>query len=247
MWGNTFSPYNRLLAPFQCKLSRALQQPYIAPKAHLRCVTASSAPQECACEVFVSHRGPDVKRQLVSHLVTRLQRVNISVFVDYEIEKGREAWPTILAHLRGAQRVLLLLTPNFEESPWCLEEVRVMAERREAVLPVFVDRQPGDIHEGCLRHSSVISCPDQLDAQVSKAQEWRLALESLSGVAGWEHNSEKQCALPPRIFILLAQVCLLCIALLIYCVHFCSFEAQLVDELTTKLLHEFRPYARLPA
>ena len=195
MWGQIGALFGRLFAPVKHRLSMALQHFFRVQRAQLPHATASSAPEVQACDVFVSHRGPDVKKKLVSHVVSRLQRVSLSVFVDYEIEKGCMSWPTILAHLRGAKCVLLLLTPGFEESPWCLEEVRVMAERSEAVLPVFMDREPGDVNEGSLRRASIKFRPDQPDAQANIAQQWRSAFKSLSGVAGWVHKSEVKCVL----------------------------------------------------
>ena len=159
-------------------------------------------PEQLACDVFVSHRGPDVKRELVSHIVDRLQRVGISVFVDYNMEKGCVSWPTILAHLRGAKRVLLLLTPQFEESPWCLEEVRVMAERREAVLPIFVDREPGYVNKGSLRSAFDAFCKDVPDAEAGAVQKWHAALESIAGISGWVHKHKTECALPQSIILL---------------------------------------------
>ena len=104
-----------------------------------------------ACDVFICHRGPDVKRGLVGHIEERLRRANLTVFVDYGMRKGVESWPHVLATLRGARSVLMLLTPGFEASPWCLEEARMVAARldearaagawQNAVLPVFIDRE----------------------------------------------------------------------------------------------------------
>lgn len=205
-------------------------------------------PEQLARDVFISHRGPDVKKELVSHIVDRLQRVGISVFVDYNLEKGCVSWPTILAHLRGAKCMLLLLTPRFEESPWCLEEVRVMAELREAVLPVYVDREPGSINEGCLRGAFDKFCKDVPDADAGIVKEWHAALENVSGISGWVHKHKDQCALPH----LFSCACTRTLRLhRLQCFYFfllpCRFEAQLVNELTAKLLRQFRPQARLPA
>ena len=104
-----------------------------------------------ACDVFICHRGPEVKGNIVGHIKERLQRANLIVFVDHEMRKGVESWPHVLSTLRGARGVLILLTPGFEESPWCLEEVRAVAARLdeaygagarpEVVLPVFIDRE----------------------------------------------------------------------------------------------------------
>ena len=139
-----------------------------------------------------------MKKELVSHIVDRLKRVGISVFVYYDLEKGCLSWPTILAHLRGAKRVLLVLMPRFEESPWCLEEVRVMAERPEAVLPIYVDREPGSVNEGCLQHAFDIFRKDRPDADGGIVQQWHAALKTVSGISAWMHKHKDMCAPPQR-------------------------------------------------
>ena len=116
----------------------------------LRTAPSFGSTRGQACDVFICHRGPETKGGLVGHIKERLQRANLIVFVDYELRKGVESWPHVSATLRGARGVLMLLTPGFEDSPWCLEEARAVAARldearaagaqQDTVLPVFIDR-----------------------------------------------------------------------------------------------------------
>ena len=92
-----------------------------------------------------------MKGNLVGHFKERLQRANLSAFADNDMRKGVESWAHVLATLGGARGVLLLLTGDIEESPWCLEEARAVAARldvgrtagaqQDFVLPVFIDRE----------------------------------------------------------------------------------------------------------
>ena len=61
-------------------------QELVLPK-HPPGQTVSSLGSACglACDVFICHRGPEVKRSIVGHIKERLQRANLSVFVDYEM------------------------------------------------------------------------------------------------------------------------------------------------------------------
>ena len=129
------------------------------------------------------------RRGLVSHIVKRLKRANLEVFVDYEMAKGKEAWALILAKLRGAHRVLLVLSPGFEESPWCLEEARVAAERCDAVLPVFFDREPGDVDAALLQRAWQKLRHEQPSASADTPELWQAAMRSTSGVSGWVYRS----------------------------------------------------------
>ena len=105
-----------------------------------KAISKNSALGE-ACDVFICHRRLDDTRSLVGTIKERLQRAGLIVCVGYELLKGAESCPHVLATLRGASRVLILLTPGFEKSPWCLEEAREAAARLDAVLPVLIDRE----------------------------------------------------------------------------------------------------------
>ena len=146
-------------------------------------------------EVFVSHRGPAAKQKLVSHIVETLRSAKVQVFVDFSTEKGAPAWETILANLREAKVVLLVLTPGFESSCWCLEEARVMAERKESVFPLFYDRVPGYWSERDLTVSFEELYRKLPDTPADTMDLWRCALGCISGLPGWVHNSkDKRCA-----------------------------------------------------
>ena len=154
-----------------------------------------------ACDVFICHHGPEVKRNLVGHIKERLERANLTVFVDYELRKGVESWPHVLATLRGARRVLLLLNPGFEESAWCLEEARAAAARLHTVLPVFVDRE-ASWDDGKLRAALKQFSADkdfhQLRAEEPEVaadvlQHWRKALDSVAGKTDRMHSTESWC------------------------------------------------------
>ena len=150
-------------------------------------VLASCKCAAHSCEVFVSHRGPEAKWQLVSHIVEGLRTAKVQVFVDYALEKGEPAWDTITANLREAKYVLLVLTPGFESSCWCLEEARLMVEHRKSILPIFYGREPGCWNKDHLKNS--------LEAfrkykSADTMERWRSALRSISGIAGWVFNSK---------------------------------------------------------
>ena len=159
-----------------------------------------------ACDVFICHRGPTVKGNLVGHIKERLQRANLAVFVDYGMRKGVESWPHVVATLRGARGVLVLLTSDFEESPWCLEEVRAIAVRLDearaggarqvAALPVFIDRQASWDQGKLLAAFTKLSA--EKDFQQLHAEEpvlaadmvahWRRALDAVVRVSYLTHS-----------------------------------------------------------
>ena len=213
------------------------------------------APEKQACDVFVSHRGT-LKRGVISQVVQRLQRANLDVFVDYNMIKGVDAWALILAKLRGAHRILLVLSPGFEESPWCLEEARIAAERCVAVLPVFLDREPRDVDEALLQRAWQELRQERPGASATTPELWRTALGCIGGVAGWVHRSGTECVALLSCETTASTVGTLCIC------SFCkqqtftfgdhkrahrSYESELVDKVQAHLLRVFRPLGRMPA
>ena len=159
-----------------------------------------------ACDVFICHRGPSVKGNLVGHIRERLQRANLIVFVDYGMREGVESWPHVVATLRGARGVLVLLTSDFEESPWCLEEVRAVAARLDepraggarqvAALPVFIDRETSWDQGKLLAAFTELSADrdfEQLRAEepvlaADMVKQWSRALDAVARVSYLTHS-----------------------------------------------------------
>ena len=129
------------------------------------------------------------------------------------MRKAGEPWPRVLATLRGARGVLLLLTPGFEESAWCLEEARAVAARldeargnavaQDAILPVFIGREASWDEEKLLAaFVEFWAGPEHSDFEQQRAEEpglaadlaehWRRALRSVT-CAGYTMHSFEPC------------------------------------------------------
>ena len=169
------------------------------------------------CDVFICHRGPMVKDNLVGHIKERLERANLAVFADYGMRKGVESWSHVLATLRGARGVLVLLTSDFEESPWCLEEVRAVAARLDearaggtrqaAVLPVFIDRGTSWDQGKLLAAFSELSADrdfEQLRAEepvltADMVEHWSRALDCMARISYLTHSFKSRRCEPRSI------------------------------------------------
>ena len=127
------------------------------------------------------------------------------------MRKDGEPWPHVLATLRGARGVLLLLTPGFEESPWCLEEARAVAARldeargnsaaQDATLPVFIGREASWDEEKLLAaFVEFWAGPEHSDFAQQRAEEpelaaglverWREVLRSVAHASYTMHSFE---------------------------------------------------------
>ena len=79
-----------------------------------------------------------------------------------------------------------------------MEELRIAVERREHVLPIFCDVEPGSLDMGSLKQSYDDMKSDLPDTPQDTLQRWVDALSwvrGVSGVTGWVHSSAKECAL----------------------------------------------------
>lgn len=94
-------------------------------------------------DVFLSHRGPDVKAHFCYFLAEALKRASITPFLDEEdLEPGGDAWPTMQAALAGARIAMPIFSQGYATSKWCLDELVIMMRAPERVMPVFYDVGP---------------------------------------------------------------------------------------------------------
>ena len=102
------------------------------------------APDSKPYDVFLSHRGPDVKRHFVAFLEEALKRTGVRTFVDQsDLQPGDAAWPTMQHALKTAELVMPVFSSKYVESPWCLHELYLATRNRAKVMPVFYDAWPG--------------------------------------------------------------------------------------------------------
>src|SRR2546423_12840557 len=98
-----------------------------------------------AVELFISYAHEDEKlcRQLIKHLSNLKREGVIHGWYDRDIRAGEEWHGTIIAQLRKANVVLLLVSPDFMESEYVHDvEVKEAMEMHEAgvawVIPVIL-------------------------------------------------------------------------------------------------------------
>jgi len=104
-------------------------------------------------DVFINHRGPDVKDTFVSHLAEALKSKRYNVFVDQlALVKGEPVGDGIKSAIQDACVHLALFSSHYAESQYCLDELVDMLERVEKdphgavkLIPVFIDVAPSNL------------------------------------------------------------------------------------------------------
>ena len=96
-------------------------------------------------EVFISYARDDIKwrRKLENHLGNLKNQQLIHAYHDGDISPGKKMEEEILAHLKSAQIILLLISANYMAAEFCYQiELKQAIERHTAkqarVIPVLL-------------------------------------------------------------------------------------------------------------
>ena len=105
-------------------------------------VASSSCAASCSSsisyksyDVFINHRGPDVKTTFATDLYRSLSSRGLRVFLDKpELEVGRNITPQILHAIETSFIHIAIFSSTYAQSTWCLNELLHM-------LKAFQSRQ----------------------------------------------------------------------------------------------------------
>ncbi|XP_052622180.1 toll/interleukin-1 receptor-like protein [Lactuca sativa] len=111
---------------------------------------SSSFTNDYKYDVFLSFRGVDTRYGFTDHLHKALLGANISTFLDAEeIETGQDLKPEMESAIKESRASIIVLSKNYANSSWCLNELVLILEQRMAcnhiVIPIFYDVEPTHI------------------------------------------------------------------------------------------------------
>eukprot|EP00253_Pinus_taeda_P009278 PITA_09278 len=150
----------------------------------------SSSSPSTSYEVFINHRGPDVKTTFASHLYKRLTSFGLRVFLDKpELEEGRTFPSQIEAAIRSAAIHIAVFSPTYVNSQWCLDELIGMISMGATILPVFYNVEPWELRrtrkDG--RYAEALREHEKKSRYDSETiQRWREALCTAANISGFE-------------------------------------------------------------
>ncbi|GLJ33639.1 hypothetical protein SUGI_0676280 [Cryptomeria japonica] len=146
-------------------------------------------------DVFINHRGPDVKETLALHLYKSLEKLNIRAFLDSKEKVLGDSFPsTIETAIRSAAVHIAIFSKGYAESPWCLEELDLMLRSKAKIIPLFYGVKPSDlryIEKGV--YGKAFADYENKKRYIEKLGEWKKDLQSISFIAGEEFNSFSDC------------------------------------------------------
>ncbi|GLJ53891.1 hypothetical protein SUGI_1151170 [Cryptomeria japonica] len=149
--------------------------------------TSSTLIQKPCYDVFINHRGPDVKETLASSIYNLLADMKVAAFLDSEELDYGDFLPTAIeAAIRGATLHIAIFSKRYAESPWCLAELSSMLKSGAKIVPVFYHVEPND-----LRYVAKGTYADYFERHEEKCRyspqklkEWKEALSEVSFYSG---------------------------------------------------------------
>ncbi|QHO22372.1 hypothetical protein HN51_046255 [Arachis hypogaea] len=152
--------------------------------------------------IFISFRGADTRKGFTDHLYAALERRGcIKTFKDdHDLESGEIISEGLIKGIQESMFALVVLSPNYASSRWCLDELQNIVECREkfnqVVFPIFygvessdVRYQRGTFEEAFRKHE------ERFKEEKGKVQRWRDALQKVASYSGWDSKDKHEAAL----------------------------------------------------
>ncbi|KAL6200690.1 hypothetical protein ACLB2K_030471 [Fragaria x ananassa] len=109
---------------------------------------STGSPFPWKYDVFLSFRGEDTRKGFTDYLYDKLQWRGIRTFRDDpELERGTTISPELISAIEQSRFAIVVLSPNYASSTWCLLElckILECMEERGTILPVFYEVNPSD-------------------------------------------------------------------------------------------------------
>ncbi len=139
-------------------------------------------------DVFLNHRGPDVKGGFASHLHQALQEAGCRPFLDkLALEKGQPGQKKIFEALGCASVHVAIFSEDYAGSEYCLDELCAMLESKKPIIPVFYDVSPSvlrcEAHDGPYTKAILKNHGRRSASEVKK---WKQALRTAADLNGFK-------------------------------------------------------------
>nr|XP_011466312.1 PREDICTED: TMV resistance protein N-like isoform X2 [Fragaria vesca subsp. vesca] len=155
-------------------------------------------PPRWKYDVFLSFRGQDTRWGFISHLYHQLEFCQLfKTFIDdRELEIGSEISPELLSAIEHSHLAIVVISPNYASSTWCLDELAKIIEFMEPgdkrVLPVFLNVDPSDVrHQRNSFTEAFAKHEVKFRDDPKKVERWRHALRKVANLSGWDAKNYK--------------------------------------------------------
>ncbi|XP_042962734.1 disease resistance protein Roq1-like [Carya illinoinensis] len=142
-------------------------------------------------------RGENTRNTFIAHFHYALLQNSIHTYIDEdELRRGDEISPALLQAIENSRLSIIVLSENYASSTWYLDELlnilNCKETKQQIVLPIFYHVNPSDIRNqrGSFGEALAI-CVGNFNEDVKKVQRWKVALQEVANLAGYELENGK--------------------------------------------------------
>eukprot|EP01018_Ginkgo_biloba_P005662 Gb_24680 [translate_table: standard] len=149
---------------------------------------AKPIPANKSFDVFLSFRGPDIRKTFVGHLDHSLSASGVNVFLDSKkLEKGKKIDMSLEHAIRNSDILIPIFSKNYASSRWCLDEVSQMYRAHaKLIIPIFYDVKPEEVrHQTGPFEAAFNKHRGKGRANEETIQGWRDSLKNVCSFSGW--------------------------------------------------------------
>ncbi|GAU49373.1 hypothetical protein TSUD_252470 [Trifolium subterraneum] len=141
-------------------------------------------------QIFLSFRGEDTRNSFTGFLYQALSQGGFKTFMDDGgLQTGDQISPSLLNAIEESRLSIIVLSENYANSTWCLEELVKILEckksKTQIVWPIFYKVDPSDIRH--LRKSygkDMAQHQNNSGINSERVQKWKSALIEVSNLSG---------------------------------------------------------------
>uniref|UniRef100_K7N1C8 ADP-ribosyl cyclase/cyclic ADP-ribose hydrolase n=1 Tax=Glycine max TaxID=3847 RepID=K7N1C8_SOYBN len=145
---------------------------------------------KCTFDVFLSFRGEDTRHTFTCKLYDALWLKGIDTFMDNkELKNGDKIGPTLHKAIEEARISVVVLSENYADSSWCLDELvkihECMESKNQLVWPIFYKVNPSDVrHQKGSYGVAMTKHETSPGIDLEKVHKWRSTLNEIANLKG---------------------------------------------------------------
>lgn len=149
-----------------------------------------SKPHRLKFDVFLSFRGDDTRLNITERLYDALNRKEkVRVFRDNEgMERGDEIAPSLVAAMEDSAASVVVLSPKYADSHWCLEELATLGDLRASLkrpmIPIFYEVNPSHVRKQSDHFAKDFENHEKRFGK-EKTDRWKRAMELVGNLSGF--------------------------------------------------------------
>ncbi|KAK4278794.1 hypothetical protein QN277_016593 [Acacia crassicarpa] len=148
-------------------------------------------------DVFLSFTGKDTRLKFVDHLDEAFNRSGIKTFRDdVDLERGGDIKQELFQAIQDSLCAVPIISENYANSTWCLDELQKIFEYGRRVFPIFYDVDPADVrHQRNRFREALAEHEEKFNKNTKKVQNWKNVLFEIGNLSGWDTRGRHEAEL----------------------------------------------------